>query len=90
MEHSLLPQPSTLSKAVPTSPNKPWASFSHSLSIPQSLGTKGKPSLFCAGLPLDKPHLHGELTLATADTVHAISSVLPTDKRSLEQKLPLL
>lgn len=90
MEHSLPPRPSPLGKAVPTSLSKPWTSFSHSLSIPPSLGTKGKPSLLCAGLPLDKPHLQGELTLATADTVHTISSALPTDKKSLEQKLPLL
>lgn len=92
---SLPPRPSPLGRTVPISRSKPWASFSCSLSISPSLllpGCQGKalPALCRAGLPLDKPHLWGELVLTTASVVHAISSVLPTDKKRLEQKLPLL
>ena len=92
---SLPPWPSPLSRAVPTSRSKPWASFSHSLSMPPSLplpGCQGKalPALCSASSPLDKPHPWGELILATAGVVHAISSVLPTDKKRLKQKLPPL
>lgn len=36
---------------------------------------------------LDKPHKWGELILATAGVVHAITFALPTNKR-LEQELP--
>lgn len=92
---SLPPRPSPLSKAVPISWSKAWASFSCSLSISPTLllpGCQGKalPALCGAGLPLDKPHLWGELVLATVGVVHAISSVLPRDKKRLKQKLPLL
>lgn len=75
--------------------SKAWTSFTHILSIPPSLplpGHQGKalPVLHDTGSPLDKPHPQGELILATAGVVHAISSALPTDKKRLMQKLPPL
>lgn len=92
---SLPPQPSPFGRAMPTSQSKPWVSFSRSLSIPLFLplpGCQGKALLALrgAGSPLDKPHLWGELILAMASVVHAISSALPTDKRRLQQRLLLL
>lgn len=92
---SLPPRPSPLGRAVPTSWGKYWASFSHSFAIPQSLPLPGHqrkalPALCGAGSPLDKPHPQEELILAMASVVHTISSVLPTDKKRLEQQLPPL
>lgn len=71
------PQPSPLSKAVPTSWGKSWASFSHSFAILPSLLLPGHQrkallALCGAGSPLDKPHPREELILAMASVVHTI------------------